>query len=320
MTKFTPQWGSWFAGFTASNGLFSIDKGINQNPRDNYRCKFELGCHPVDRPILTGIQDIIELGSIIEEPVTINGDYTGRFQTRFEVDVIEECTEIIELFETYPLRTQKQDTFDIWKEAVIQQSKPIDARDPLMLDYYFTVLQEKEKQSAPEPASKPHAKKTSLRLYEITDAILNRYTDDDDIDQSIEELETWDAAFDHKIGACAAVVKNLIAEADACNEEAHRLSEKATAIDNKVTSLKDYMKRNMEFVEKTKVSAGVFTVRIQKSPLSIEIKDENRVPDKYKWEFKELRFRKKSIADYVRATGEIPAGIEVHQKTHIRIA
>lgn len=330
MTEFTALWGSWFAGFTASNGRFKIDEGIDANPRNNYKCRFELGCHQVDRPILDEVRDVLELGSIIDDPITIDADDNGRFHTRLQVDIIEECAEIVEVFNAYPLRAQKEQDFQIWKQAVKEQNQPLDARDPLMLDYYFTILQEaeqsmsgptqqKEKQSAPKPAEKPHAKKTSFRLYEITDVILNQFTDKDDDDFDIGELEKWDAVFDHKIASCAAVVKNLTAEADACQEEARRLSQKATVISNRIDALKGYMKRNMEYLDKKSVTAGIFKVRIQKSPMSVKIIDEDSVPEKYKWEFKETRFRKKSIADYVKATGEIPPGVNIPTKTHLRI-
>lgn len=341
MAEFTAQWGSWFAGFTGNNGRFSIDKENGDNPRDNYRCKFELGCHPVDIHILTEIQDILEIGSIIEEPITLKGDYTGRFQTRLEVTIIEECAEIVQVFETYPLRTQKQATFDIWKQAVKEQSKPLDDRDPLMLDYYFTMLPRAErseyetneaegvakdhrtaqegKPTSTEPAPEPQPKKTSFSLYEITDAILNQYTDQDDDEPNIEELEKWDAAFDHKIESCAAVVKNLIAEADACKEEASRLNQKARVTNNKIDTLKEYMKRNMEFVDKKNVSVGVFKVRIQKSPMSIKVPDVSKIPEQFKWKFEEWRVDRKLIADHVKATGEIPVGVDIPPNTHLRI-
>jgi len=330
MKEFIPQWGSWFAGFVAGNGRFSINKGNEDNPRDNYRCKFELGCPPRDRHILDEVHDTLELGSIIEEPVTLKGDYTGRFQTRLQVDIIEECAEIVQVFEQYPLRTQKQASFDIWKEAVREQSKPLDDRDPLMLDWRFTMLpraeqsedetsKQEEKPTAPEQDAKPTVIRKSMQLYAITDAILNQYTDKDDIDPSIEELEKWDAAFDHKIGACAAVVKNLTAEVTAYKEEAAILNEKARTTTNKADALKEYMKRNMEFVDKKSVTAGVFKVRIQKSPMSIKVQDADRIPEKFKWEFKEWRIDKKAIADHVKETGEIPDGVESHQNTHLRI-
>lgn len=330
MTEFTALWGSWFAGYATSNGHFSIDRGNGDNPHNNYRCKFELRCHPVDNPILTEVRDVLELGSIIDEPITIEGNHTGRFQTRMQVDIIEECAKIVEIFTTYPLRTYQQDAFGLWERAVAENMKPINERDPLMLSYYCTEIeqanlsrsqptQQKEKQSAPKPAEKPHAKKTSFRLYEITDVILNQFTDKDDDDFDIGELEKWEAAFEHKVESCAAVVKNLTAEADACQEEARRLSQKATVISNRIDALKGYMKRNMEYLDKKSVTAGIFKVRIQKSPMSVKIIDEDSVPEKYKWEFKETRFRKKSIADHVKATGEIPPGVNIPTKTHLRI-
>ena len=363
MTEFPAQWGSWFAGFTENYGRFSIDKENGDNPRDNYRCKFELSCHPADRQTLKEIRHKLGLGDIIDEPVSIEEAQKGQFRPRLEVTLISECTEIVQVFESYPLRTRKRGTFDIWKQAVKEQSKPLDDRDPLMLDYYFTMLPRAERseyetneaegaakdhrtaqegkpssvspaerQAKPsgapvvgfhptstEPAPEPQPKKTSFRLYEITDAILNQYTDQDDDEPNIEELEKWDAAFDHKIESCAAVVKNLTAQADACKEEASLLSQKARVTNNKIDTLKEYMKRNMEFVDKKNVTAGIFKVRIQKSPMSIKVQDADKIPEQFKWEFKEWRIDKKAIADSIKETGEIPDGVKVPDNTHLRI-
>ena len=158
-----------------------------------------------------------------------------------------------------------------------------------------------------------------MQLYAITDEILNRYADIDGEEFDMAELEKWNVIFEDKIESCAAVVKNLSAEADACREEARRLTKKATVIGNRVDSLKDYIKRNLEYVGKRKVDAGVFTVRIQKSPMSVEIQDEALITDEYKWEFSEWRFDKKAIATAIKETGEIPDGVEVHQSEHLRI-
>jgi len=159
-----------------------------------------------------------------------------------------------------------------------------------------------------------------MKLYAITDEILNRFSDCEDEAFDMVELEEWDAAFEHKVGACAAVVKNLTAEVEACKAEASRLRQKAGYIEKRVDSLKDYIKRNLEFVGKKKVDAGIFSVRIQKSPLSVKIIDERIVPADFKWEFKEWRFDKKAIAEAIKETGEVPAGVESHQGTHLRIS
>lgn len=158
-----------------------------------------------------------------------------------------------------------------------------------------------------------------MRLYEITDEILNRFADCDE-DFDVEELEKWESAFEHKVEACAAVVKNMMAEAGACIEESRRLRIKATQIEKRAQWIKDYIQRNLEFVGKKKVDVGIFSVRIQKSPMSVKIIDEGIVPDDYKWKFEEWRFDKKLIAEHVKSTGEVPAGIETHQGTHLRIS
>lgn len=159
-----------------------------------------------------------------------------------------------------------------------------------------------------------------MRLYEITDKLLEQFADDESDDFETVEIEKWEEEFERKVAACSAVVKNLVAEEKMCREMSQHFSKRAGQIEKRAQWLKEYIKRNLEFVGKKKVDAGIFSVRIQKSPMSVKIIDEEIVSDDFKWIFEEWRFDKKLIAGCVKLTGEVPAGVEVHQGTHLRIS
>lgn len=170
-------------------------------------------------------------------------------------------------------------------------------------------------------------------LYEISEEILQRLQDVDvannnnsehsaeDVDHAASltaELDEWRNRLDNKLEGCCKVVMNLIALEENLRKESLRFAQRATTTANRVRWLKEYMKRSLEKIGKDKFTAGLFDLRIQKNPISVEIKDEGLVPEEYRLRV-ELHFNKTEIARHVQATGEIPPGIEVRQGTHLRI-
>ena len=169
-------------------------------------------------------------------------------------------------------------------------------------------------------------------LYEITEEILQRLEDvenhennredkAEDIDHAAAlqtELDKWNMAFDKKLEGCCKVVFNLQAQEESLRKESQRFAQRATTTANRVRWLKDYMKRCLDRLNLTKMNAGLFDLRIQKSPLSVDIKDEGLVPEVYRLRA-EIIFDKQSIARHIQATGEIPPGVEAKQGTHLRI-
>lgn len=132
------------------------------------------------------------------------------------------------------------------------------------------------------------------------------------------ELDEWNARLDGKLEGCCKVVMNLNALEESLRKESQRFAQRATTTANRVRWLKGYIKKCLERIGKDKFTAGLFDLRIQKSPMSVEIKDEGLVPEEYRLRV-ELHFNKTEIARHVQATGEIPPGVEVKQGTHLRI-
>ena len=170
-------------------------------------------------------------------------------------------------------------------------------------------------------------------LYEITEEILQRLEDVETVNNNNDEakpeetdhaaslnaeLDEWNMAFDKKLEGCCKVVFNLQAQEEALRKESQRFAQRATTTANRVRWLKDYMKQCLDRLNLTKMQAGLFDLRIQKSPLSVDIKDEGLVPEEYRLRV-ELVFDKQAIGRHIQATGEIPPGVEAKQGTHLRI-
>ena len=89
---------------------------------------------------------------------------------------------------------------------------------------------------------------------------------------------------------------------------------------NNVDRFKKYVKENMERLEIQKIETELGTLSIAKSPISVEIINEEILPDEFKQEVVTVKIDKKAIADNFKATGEIPEGVIIHtDNTNLRI-
>jgi len=148
-------WGGWFSGFTAGDGCFVIHKHNRDNLCASYRCQFQIALRDDDRAILEEIHETLGIGNIHDSPVDTCGFPNTKPQTRFQVHAIADCAELVKLFETYPLRAKKRRDFEIWRKAVAELQKPIDERDPLMLDYWFHKIKEVRQYETAEQLPEP---------------------------------------------------------------------------------------------------------------------------------------------------------------------
>ena len=158
-----------------------------------------------------------------------------------------------------------------------------------------------------------------MKLYEVVDEVLVHLQDTDENSFDGSELDNWNVVLTDKLTGCAKVIKNLSAEETALREESQRLQQRATAVRNRCQWLKDYVMEQLLRIGKRKIDAGIFKIRIQKSPLRVEIVQDEAVPDEFKERVESWRIDKKSIAEHVKSTGEVPMGIQAHQSEHLRI-
>lgn len=81
-----------------------------------------------------------------------------------------------------------------------------------------------------------------------------------DFDAVSDTLESVECDFGEKMEGCVYVIRNLEAEADACEKEEKRFRERKDRARKKAESLKAYMLDCMKRAEMTKVDAGIFKV------------------------------------------------------------
>ncbi len=99
---------------------------------------------------------------------------------------------------------------------------------------------------------------------------------------------------------------------DAIDVQIKRLQELKKVEQNKVDNFKEYVKVNMERLGITKIETELGTLSIAKSPTSVEIVNEKEIPDDFMEHIITSKPNKKAIIDSYKSTGEIPAGVIIH--------
>lgn len=123
-----------------------------------------------------------------------------------------------------------------------------------------------------------------------------------------------------KSGNIAGYIQDKNALIDAIDTQLKRLQEYKKAEQNKLDKFKEYVKTNMERLNIVKIETELGTLSIAKSPISVEIANEDEVPTEFKTEIVTTKIDKKKIADNFKSTGEIPNGVIIHtDNTSLRV-
>ena len=161
----------------------------------------------------------------------------------------------------------------------------------------------------------------NLSLYEITNAFpvlmeSEEITEEDKI--KIEEELT--ILLQQKSQNIIGYTKNIELTINAMKEEEKRIAENRKSLENKLERFKDYVKECMERNNITKIETGLGTLSIAKSPMSVEITNEDEVPSKFKQEVVTVKIDKTKIKNNFKETGEIPNGVNIiTTNTNLRI-
>lgn len=160
-----------------------------------------------------------------------------------------------------------------------------------------------------------------LSLYEITGAfpklMAQEEMSEEDKNKVEEELTTL---LQKKSNAIIAYSKNIELTIKAMKEEESRISTNRKALENRLEQFKKYVKECMEGNGINKIETDLGTLSIAKSPISVEIVNEEEIPDEYKEVIFTTKVDKKKIADAFKSTGELVEGVEIHtDNTNLRI-
>lgn len=147
------------------------------------------------------------------------------------------------------------------------------------------------------------------RLYKLADQIKSYLEVELLPEELAEQFERIQMVFTNKVLDSVQLIKNWEAEADAIKSEETRLSQRRKSLQNKIESLKEYIKVQMEAVEIPQIKDELFTVTVRTNPVSCEVQEPILLPEAYRrLEWIPL---KTDIIDHFKKTGEIVSGSRI---------
>lgn len=161
----------------------------------------------------------------------------------------------------------------------------------------------------------------NLTLYQITNAFpvlmeQEEITEKDKKEIEKELLELLEQKSQNIIG----YTKNLELTIEAMKTEEKRIAEQRKILENRLENFKTYVKECMEQNGFSKIGTTLGTISVVKNPISVEIINEDEVPDEYKTIITTSKIDKAKIKNNFKETGEIPDGVKINtENTRLQI-
>ena len=153
---------------------------------------------------------------------------------------------------------------------------------------------------------------SNLSLYEITNAfplLMEQEEMTEEDKKKVEEELT--VLLQQKSQNIIGYTRNIELTVEAMKMEEKRISEQRKTLENKVSKFKEYVKECMDKNNITKIETELGSLTITKNPASVEIIDENIIPEEFKQEVVTVKIDKTAIKNHFKATGEIPEGTNI---------
>lgn len=96
-----------------------------------------------------------------------------------------------------------------------------------------------------------------------------------------DTLESIQEPLEEKVDNIAKLLKSLDSDVKTFKEEEKRLKERRQTIENNIKRIKKRTEYDLKTVGLSKIQGKTFTVSIQKNKVSVNIPDENKVPEQY---------------------------------------
>lgn len=118
--------------------------------------------------------------------------------------------------------------------------------------------------------------------------------------------------------AIASFIKNIDAEREAIEKAKKAMAEREARLDRRVSYLTSYLQSNMERCGIHEISCPYFVVKLKKCPISVDISNENEIPDDYKKVKSVVSVDKMKIKEEILA-GVIIPGATLKQNMRLEI-
>ncbi|MCI9246866.1 MAG: siphovirus Gp157 family protein [Clostridia bacterium] len=150
-------------------------------------------------------------------------------------------------------------------------------------------------------------------LHEITSAFPALLENEEMTEENKQQIEQeLTLLLQQKSKNIIGYVRNNELTIEAMKAEEKRIVDARKALENRNDRFKEYVKECMQRSGITKIETGLGMLSIAKSPISIEIENEDEVPSEFKQETITIKIDKKAIANNFKQTGEIPSGVTIY--------
>ena len=158
------------------------------------------------------------------------------------------------------------------------------------------------------------------KLYELTQNYNNllELADNPDVPTEMleESLNSIDDEIDTKAENIAKVIKSIESDVAGLKGEEKRLADRRKSLEGRIDNLKEYVEGSMRAVGKEKIRGKAFTLGIQKNAPSVDVTNEDAIPEQYFITKRELS--KKDILAALKKGEEVP-GAAIKQTESLRI-
>jgi hypothetical protein len=165
----------------------------------------------------------------------------------------------------------------------------------------------------------------STPLYELSDQylavleLLELDSIDDDAGQLELALDSIAARITDKAEGIVGLVKQFEGMAELRAAEAKRMKALADADQKRADRLRDYLLRHLVEIGTEKIDTARFRISVRQNPPSVQVVDEAQIPEEYLRTVTTVSVDKRGILDALKATGEIPSGVEIIHGTRLDV-
>ena len=161
----------------------------------------------------------------------------------------------------------------------------------------------------------------NLSLYTITNAFPVLMEQEEMTEEEkakvVEELTNL---LNEKSQSIIGYTKNIELTIEAMKTEEKRISDNRKLLENRLAKFKEYVKECMEKGGFTKIETELGQLSIAKNPMSVEIENEEKIPNEFKEEIVTTKVDKAAIKNHFKETGElIPGARIINERTSLRI-
>jgi hypothetical protein len=149
-----------------------------------------------------------------------------------------------------------------------------------------------------------------MNLYQINseyEQILNQLYDDDGMinENAMVQLEQNELVMEKKAIAIACYIKNMDAEREAIEQAKKAMAEREKRFKKRIEYLEDYLLSGMEKRGINHISCAYFDIKLKKCPPSVDIIDEDLLPEEYK------RVKIETLPDKIKIKEEMQMGVVI---------